>query len=360
MRILEEVRGGRMKNKSEDKFALLIDADNVAPKYIEPILGELSKYGTITYKRIYGDWTNTQHAQWKSKLLTNSISPIQQFGYTVGKNATDSAMIIDAMDILYTNSVDGFCIVSSDSDFTKLASRLRESGMQVIGMGENKTPEPFRRACDVFTSLNLLIEESEPVKATEQTKTGSAAAKKVSESVLGEADGVAVATGEPAAPSRKGKNVRQLIPRDQIEEAVVRIITANENNGKETALAEIGSRLVKIYPDFDARSYGYSLLHKFLEEFTRIKLVKNDKGFNAVLNQDIMHKRDVEEHIVELVRAKGAKGILLSDLNNQIRKSYPDFKASNYGYAQFRTYLKSITTLEISKQTNGSRALIKL
>ena len=125
----------------EQCYALLIDADNVSAKYIKPILTELSKYGIITYKRIYGDWTSTQHSSWKDELLTNSITPIQQFSYTQGKNSTDSAMIIDAMDILYTNDVDGFCIVSSDSDFTRLVSRLRERGKMVIGMGENKTPQ---------------------------------------------------------------------------------------------------------------------------------------------------------------------------------------------------------------------------
>ena len=136
----------------------MIDADNVSAKYIKPITDELSKYGTVTYKRIYGDWTLTLHAKWKDALLENSITPIQQFGYTQGKNATDSAMIIDAMDILYTDNVDGFCLVSSDSDFTRLASRLRESGRMVIGMGEKKTPTPFRRACDVFTTLELLVQ----------------------------------------------------------------------------------------------------------------------------------------------------------------------------------------------------------
>ena len=146
----------------EQCYALLIDADNVSAKYIKPILTELSKYGVITYKRIYGDWTSTQNSSWKEELLTNSITPIQQFSYTQGKNATDSAMIIDAMDILYTNDVDGFCIVSSDSDFTRLVSRIRESGKMVIGMGENKTPEPFRKACDKFTILENLLNEQEP------------------------------------------------------------------------------------------------------------------------------------------------------------------------------------------------------
>ena len=144
----------------DKRFALLIDADNVSSKYIKPILDELSKYGTVTYKRIYGDWTLTLHAKWKDALLENSITPIQQFSYTYGKNATDSAMIIDAMDILYEGKVDGFCLVSSDSDFTRLASRLRESGLTVIGMGEKKTPTPFRRACDIFTTLELLVQNN--------------------------------------------------------------------------------------------------------------------------------------------------------------------------------------------------------
>ena len=142
----------------EERFALLIDADNVSAKYIQPILDELSKYGNVTYKRIYGDWTKTNNASWKEELLQNSITPIQQFSYTHGKNATDSAMIIDAMDMLYTSELEGFCLVSSDSDFTRLASRLRESGKTVIGMGEDKTPLPFRKACDIFTELELLME----------------------------------------------------------------------------------------------------------------------------------------------------------------------------------------------------------
>ena len=152
-------RKKKKENEMDEQcYALLIDADNVSAKYIKPILTELSKYGVITYKR-------TQHSSWKDELLTNSIMPIQQFSYTQGKNATDSAMIIDAMDILYTNDVDGFCIVSSDSDFTRLVTRIRESAKMVIGMGENKTPEPFRKACDKFTILENLLSEQEPMTA---------------------------------------------------------------------------------------------------------------------------------------------------------------------------------------------------
>ena len=135
---------------ADKRFAVLIDADNVSEKYIKGILDEISNDGILTYKRIYGDWTKPALSSWKSVLLEYSITPIQQYGYTTGKNATDSAMIIDAMDILYSNNVEGYCIVSSDSDFTRLASRLRESGMTVVGMGERKTPKAFISACNRF------------------------------------------------------------------------------------------------------------------------------------------------------------------------------------------------------------------
>ena len=152
---------------SDNRFAVLIDADNVSVKYIKIILDEISKDGIATYKRIYGDWTNPSLISWKSVLLDNSINPIQQYSYTTGKNSTDSAMIIDAMDILYSGKVDGFCLVSSDSDFTRLAARLRESGMTVIGMGESKTPNSFIAACNKFKYLDILsaADEEEPEEA---------------------------------------------------------------------------------------------------------------------------------------------------------------------------------------------------
>ena len=139
------------------KIAILIDADNISDKYVKILLDETASKGVATYKRIYGDWTSTKLGSWKKVLLENSIIPIQQYSYTTGKNATDSAMIIDAMDILYSKTVDGFCIASSDSDFTRLVARLRESGMYVIGMGESKTPPPFVSACNEFKYLDLLL-----------------------------------------------------------------------------------------------------------------------------------------------------------------------------------------------------------
>ena len=258
-----------IKQSSEKRFALLIDADNVSAKYIKPITDELSKYGTVTYKRIYGDWTLTLHAKWKDALLENSITPIQQFGYTQGKNATDSAMIIDAMDILYTRSVEGFCIVSSDSDFTRLASRIRESGLTVIGMGEKKTPTPFRKACDIFTTLELLL--------------GDAG---------GKASGRGKGRGDQAGANAAGAGAgTATASKEEIEQAVVNIITDNQNNGKSTGLGEVGSRLLKRYPDFDVRSYGTNLLSKLLDEFPSVQITKDGSSVTVELAGDDRERR---------------------------------------------------------------------
>ena len=296
----------------DKRFALLIDADNVSAKYIDLILNEMSKYGNVTYKRIYGDWTSTQNASWKEELLSSSITPIQQFSYTTGKNATDSALIIDAMDILYTRTVDGFCIVSSDSDFTKLASRIRESGLMVIGMGEDKTPQAFRKACDVFTRLTVLA--------------GDKTVKQVN--------------------SRNHVDAKEA-ERQMIEDAIVKIITENENNDKETGLAELGNWLLKIYPDFDVRSYGYSLLSKFIEEFPKFRLLKRGN----IVSVKLVEGENVEQFIIDHV-AGCKEGIELGALGQVIRNAYPNFNIRDYGFSQFKKYVNSITSLHVRKQGN--------
>lgn len=300
----------------EERYALLIDAENVSAKYIKPILDELSKYGNVTYKRIYGDWTKSQSASWKEVLLQNSITPIQQFSYTYGKNATDSAMIIDAMDMLYTNDLEGFCLVSSDSDFTKLASRLRESGRTVIGMGESKTLTPFRKACDIFTELELLLDDIKDGKKNEVTK-------------------------------------------GQIEESVIKIITENQNNDKETGLGEVGSRLVKLYPDFDVRRYGYSLLSKFLETFPKLKLKQDGTQVTVMLYEDKSRKEMLEEFIVQQIKEAGVQGILLGTLGNRIHNKFKDFKVRDYGYSQFKQYVQSLRNVEVEEEDERYWAVYK-
>ena len=220
---------------SQDKrFAVLIDADNVSEKYIKPILDELANEGTITYKRIYGDWTRPNLSTWKSALLENSITPMQQYGYTTGKNATDSAMIIDAMDILYTGNVEGFCIVSSDSDFTRLASRLRESGMYVVGMGEKKTPTAFIAACNKFKYLEVL---TRPIPQTEEP--------------------------EEEGQEREDDTVRT--PLSVIKKAILTIVEETSDDDGWAPLGSIGSTLLKRFPDFDVRNYGFLKLTPFIK-----------------------------------------------------------------------------------------------
>ncbi len=216
------------------KIAVMIDADNVSPKYIKYILDEIATYGTPTYKRIYGDWTKPQLVNWKSELLEYSIIPIQQYSYTTGKNSTDSALIIDAMDILYSGNVDGFCIVSSDSDFTRLVTRLREDGRYVVGMGEKKTPRPFVVACEKFIYLETIAEEMESSENDAPVKMST--------------------------PIQKDKeNTAKLC------KAVRKIVMEISDDDGWAYIGNVGNILSKRYPDFDVRNYGFHKLTPLLD-----------------------------------------------------------------------------------------------
>ncbi|SHF15644.1 TIGR00288 family protein [Lactonifactor longoviformis DSM 17459] len=316
---------------ADKTFAVLIDSDNISSKYISGILDEMTKYGVITYKRIYGDWTSTQTTKWKQALLENSIMPIQQFSNTVGKNATDSALIIDAMDILYTNNVDGFCIVSSDSDFTRLASRLRESGKEVIGMGEEKTPRSFRAACTVFTNLEILLDQDE-----EEDEKGA------------EPD-------EEAAGIPKKK--REIISKGNIEDDILSIISENDDKGKDTGLGEIGSRLVKKYSDFDVRNYGYSSLSKFLEEMDGFELKKINNAITVKMKDNKTKKQKLASYAIELVEKNGEEGMELAALGNRMHKKFDKFKVKDYGYATFAKFVQSIPQLEVTENKLKSKVV---
>ncbi len=241
--------------ENDRKIAVLIDADNVSQKYIQYILDEIVNHGIPTYKRIYGDWTKPQLASWKEVLLEYSISPIQQYSYTTGKNATDSALIIDAMDILYSKNVDGFCIVSSDSDFTKLASRLREAGMYVLGMGERKTPRAFIAACEKFKYLEALS----PLAPLEGKKYDS-------------------------------KDVLEERDRKALIRSIQNIVTEISDEDGWAYMGDVGNMLNKRYPEFDTRNYGYSKL---------TPLVSSLKAFT------VMSRRTSNPHIThKFIRIK--------------------------------------------------------
>src|SRR5210317_1557964 len=226
-------------------MAVLIDGDNIPSKYVKEMMEEIAKYGTPTIKRIYGDWTNPQLAKWKSILLENAINPIQQYAYTTGKNATDSAMIIDAMDILYSEKVNGFCLVSSDSDFTRLATRLREAGMNVIGIGEKKTPEPFIVACDKFIYIEILKYKSEESES-EFTKSKS-------------------------SPK---DNVDIITPK--IVKLISSTITDLADDDGWAFLGDVGNLLQKKQPNFDSRNYGFQKLTPLIKSIGKFEIEQRE------------------------------------------------------------------------------------
>ncbi len=231
-----------MANENATKLAVLIDADNAQPSIAEGLLAEVAKYGTAHVKRAYGDWTSNHLKGWKEQLLTQSIQPIQQFGYTSGKNATDSAMIIDAMDLLYSGRFDGFCIVSSDSDFTRLAARIRESGLTVYGFGERKTPDPFVAACDKFIYTEILVskpDEEQPLKP------------------------------RSAAQLKQDGGLINLL-RNAID-------AASDEDGW-AGLGGVGSIVTKQRPNFDSRSYGYVKLSELIASIDLFEMERRSPG----------------------------------------------------------------------------------
>lgn len=232
-------------------LAVLIDGDNIPSANVNEMLEEIAKYGNPTIKRIYGDWTKPHLTKWKNLLLENAITPIQQYGYTTGKNATDSAMIIDAMDILYSGKVNGFCLVSSDSDFTKLATRLREAGMQVIGIGEKKTPNPFIVACDKFIYIEILKRQSS-TKSTSRNSTDSNADK----------------------------------PIDKITDKEIKLIRTSINDLSDedgwAFLGDVGGLIQKKRPSFDSRNYGFEKLTPMIKSIDKFDIEQRDTSNSRI------------------------------------------------------------------------------
>jgi uncharacterized protein (TIGR00288 family) len=246
------------------RVAVLIDCDNISHQWARAILGEVAKHGTLGIKRGYGDWTSEHLKSWRPELATYAIQPVQQFAYTVGKNSTDFALVIDAMDLLYSGTVDAFCIVSSDSDFTRLAMRLRESGRQVFGIGARKTPEAFQNACDRFTYVEVLVGEaagrSRPAsKAAAAKATAKKAAKK------------ATPTKSSASPAKKAQ-VRELTA------MLLPAIEANANEDGWAALSAVGSYVVNTRPAFDSRNYGYAKLSSLVSDLPQLEVKEVPTG----------------------------------------------------------------------------------
>ncbi|NWO25404.1 NYN domain-containing protein [Peptostreptococcaceae bacterium oral taxon 081] len=315
----------------EKKIAVLIDADNVSPKYIKSLLDETSNYGTITYRRIYGDWTSQSLSGWKSVMLENSLNPVQQYSYTTGKNSTDCAMIIDAMDILYSNSVQAFCLVSSDSDFTRLVMRLREAGMLVIGMGEKKTPKPFTNACSIFKYLDVLVEYEDEQNDEEKMDIKE----------------------KSPIEDNQSPDKSYITSIDDIENIILKIILEKSDTSKYMNIGEIGNSILKRYPDFDVRNYGYYKLSTFLSNLPSIGIVKKENSVKAYIKEN----NEIRDIIYTILEDNESKSVDMGRLSQLLLEKIPQFDVKNYGYNKFSKFISSFDEFEI--KSSGQRNCIK-
>ena len=300
---------------TEDRMqvAVLIDSDNVSSKYAATIFEELDKYGLSTYRRIYGNWSKGNG--WNESLLLDySILPVQQFSYTSGKNATDMAMVIDAMDSLYRGKVQGFCLVTSDSDFTRLAVRLREENMFVLGMGESKTPQALTRACNRFIHLNLVAEQNK-------------------------------ASGVSDADVSEETNVTTL---REIKEFIYALLS---ENGGQVDLAQIGNRLNDRFSDFDVRNYGYTKLSTMVGEECRELCVLKESNQQLVSRKNTLSKEELEKEIERLIRKSGGTIDNLSTLNDELHKKYKHLDLKQFGYSRISSFLRSMKTVKVTENT---------
>ncbi|MCM1091383.1 MAG: NYN domain-containing protein [Butyrivibrio sp.] len=307
-----------------EHLAVLIDAENVGAKYVKSIFDELDKNGyDAPCRRIYGNWAKSNG--WKENvLLEYSIIPIQQFSYTVGKNSTDMAMVIDAMDLLYQDKVDGFCLITSDSDFTRLAMRLREENKFVFGMGESKAPMALTHACDKFIFLDLIGESGHEEK--DESASDNAESHDSPES---------------------------LTSIETLESAIFDML--NEDGDGEVGLSAVGSRLGKKFPDFDVRNYGYSKLSVFFQEkMQHIELVKRDNQY-VVRKGRLVEREQIEQEILNMIQRKGGRVDNLSVIYNELLRKYSGLDIRDYGYGKVSSFLRSMKELEVV----GNRVSLK-
>jgi len=314
----------------ERKMALLIDCDNISAKYIDKILGELSKYGKVTYKRMYGDWSKQDLKPWLKSSSKYSLTPVMQPNDTPGKNASDMGLIIDAMDILYSNEVEGFCIVSSDGDFNKLAKRIRESGKMVIGMGEKKTPESFRASCERFVYLDI-IANNEYDSENDNLKNNV----------------------KDTIPEEK---INAITKTEEIERQVIAMIFDSDDN--EIDLAEIGNRLVKIYPDFDVRNYNYSKLSTFLESFESLDIYKKNNAKYAAMKVSSPEK--IRATINDIFLKNKVLTMNVGELKRQLSLIDKNLEISikESGFTKFSTFLEK--TIDSVRVENNQATILCL
>ena len=337
--IMESISNEKMQ------FAVLIDADNISSKYAVTIFEELEKYGLTSYRRIYGNWSKSNGWS-ESVLLEYSIMPVQQFSYTTGKNATDMAMVIDAMDILYKNKVQGFCLVTSDSDFTRLAMRLREENMFVLGMGESKTPLALTRACNKFIHLNLVAEQN----IGEGISIGRISmVERTSPAERMSGEGKSVRTGADNGIS--DNNVLDMEPSEEYVTSIYEvrqvILALINENGGQVDLAQLGNRLNDKFTDFDVRNYGYSKLSTMIDQELPDLSIKKINSQYYVERRSILTKEELEQEICRMIEKNGGMVENLASLNDELHKKYKQLDYKQFGYSRISSFLRSLKSVTV-------------
>lgn len=296
---------------NQKNIALLIDAENISYKYVDTIFDELKEWGKVTVRKLYGDLSTEKTSSWIAPVQKYAIIPVQQYQNSTGKNSSDIALVIDAMDILYNNPVDIFCIASSDSDFTRLASRIRQEGKTVIGMGESKASQPFVNAFDKFQYLDVIDESTD-------------------ESIID----------------------NEITPVEDIKKEIIAVLEAKD--GFTENLGVIKEKLQKKYPDFDSRNYGCSKFSKFMELFSDVfeLTVGKDNCTIKVKHKSSKKREEIERFVIDIISNSKKKCINIGELNQKVKEKYPQFNPKDYGYKQVNLFFTNIKGIKIKNKNN--------
>ncbi len=311
----------------EKKYALLIDAENADIKYLTDILNELKTYGNVTYKRMYGDFTSSTMKEWNRRALEYAIVPIQQPHYSKYKNAADIMLVIDAMDILYNKSVDGFCIVSNDSDYTRLVNRLCEAGYEVIGMGSSNASKTLKAACTEFKNLEKIF--SDDLDSVDTRPAGQKKGKKNIDAYEEDED--------------KGN----ITPIEEIRNSVMNLVQKDEKAG----LGGIKSTLQRQFSDFDERNYGFTTIRKFIESMKDFQVVQEDSTVYVTMKQPDIEELEVNQFIRSLLFQKPYE---MGELSNKVHEKFDGFDPKHYGYNQFGKFVSNIDGVVVVRDANNN------
>ena len=295
--------------ENQNRIALLIDAENISYKYITTIFDELKELGSVTIRKVYGDLSNEQTKPWVEPIQKYAITPVQQYQNTKGKNSSDMALVIDAMDILYNNPVEVFCIASSDSDFTRLASRIRQEGKMVIGMGESKSSQPYVNAFDRFQYLDLIDEENAEASAE-----------------------------------------KEITPINEIKNEVMAFLESND--GYVENLSLVKNNLQKKFPDFDSRNYGCSKFSKFVAQLSDEVEVIINNNVNIVRFKNSKTRKNVEKFVIDIISSSKKKSLNIGEVNKKVKEKYPDFTPKDYGYKQVKLFFTNINGVKLEDTNN--------